>query len=96
MSCAVSAPAGATLHCLLVEAEPNPNALLRLLEPFVIHDVLPLRLDSRAEGAALRLAITFRAPADLAERLKMRIAAMPAVHDAILEASRPDQVSVAA
>ncbi|MFG1322854.1 hypothetical protein [Xanthobacter variabilis] len=85
MLSAAPMPAGVPLHRLVVAAEPNPNALLRLLEPFVIHDVLPLHLDSRAEGEDLRLAITFRAAPDLAERLKMRLAVMPITRSAVLE-----------
>lgn len=82
----VPAPAGADVHCLVVEAEPTPNALLRLLEPFVIHDVLPLSMESRTRGDGLRLVLTFHAGPDLAERLKMRLAVMPAVRSASLEA----------
>ncbi|WP_454916644.1 hypothetical protein [Xanthobacter sediminis] len=85
MLSAVPAPSGATLHCLVVEAEPAPNALLRLLEPFVIHDVLPLRTESRADGERLRLAVTFQAAPDLAERLKMRLSVLPVVRRAALE-----------
>lgn len=96
MLSAVPAPAGAVLHCLHVEAEPLPNALLRLLEPFVIHDVLPVRLDSRAEGDGLRLAITFEATTELAERLMMRLAVMPVARRARLVALDGEEVSAAA
>ncbi|MFG1479499.1 hypothetical protein V5F53_12660 [Xanthobacter sp. V4C-4] len=81
----LSAPAGAALHRLVVEAEPAANVLLRLLEPFVVHDVLPLRMDSEVEAEALRLSLAFHADADLAERLKMRLAVMPVVFRAVLE-----------
>lgn len=86
MLSAASAPSGVPLHRLVVEADPSPNVLLRLLEPFVIHDVLPLRAESRADGPGLRLAVTFRAAPDLAERLKMRLSVLPVVHGVVLEA----------
>ncbi|MFG1417417.1 hypothetical protein V5F38_17935 [Xanthobacter sp. V0B-10] len=96
MSSPFAAPAGASLHCLLVEADAAPNALLRLLEPFVIHDVLPLRLESRADGDALRLVIAFSAESDLAERLQMRLCAMPVVRGAALDIPAPEAMSAAA
>ncbi|MFG1402188.1 hypothetical protein [Xanthobacter sediminis] len=96
MSSPTTAPDGASLHCLLVEAEPAPNALLRLLEPFVVHDILPLRLESRAEGDALRLFIAFSAESDLAQRLRMRLCAMPAVRSAAFDMPAREAMSAAA
>ncbi|MEP9379535.1 hypothetical protein ABLE91_22680 [Aquabacter sp. CN5-332] len=83
MSAHSVAPSGATFHHLMVEAEPEANALLRVLEPFVIHDVLPHRVDVAApDGArdgALRLDLHFCASADLAARLEARLATMVTV-----------------
>lgn len=91
MPSAVSMLPGAALHCLMVEAEPDPNVLLRLLEPFVIHDVLPVRTESRADGERLRLAVVFRAAPDLAERLKMRLSVLPVVRGVTLEPAADTQ-----
>ena len=71
-------------HRLVVEAEPAPNALLRLLEPFVIHDVLPHRVDCAAAGDALGVEIEFSASQDLATRLLMRLSTMVCVRAAAL------------
>ncbi|MFG1344189.1 hypothetical protein V5F59_04795 [Xanthobacter autotrophicus DSM 431] len=84
------APAGAELYRLAVEAEGDPNALLRLLEPFVIHAVLPHRVDCAASAGGLSVEVEFSAPPDLALRLKMRLATMVCVRDAELaRASSP-------
>lgn len=83
MSAQSVAPSGAAFHHFMVEAEPEANALLRILEPFVIHDVLPHRVDVTAPEAAgegaLRLDLHFYASADLAARLEARLATMVTV-----------------
>ncbi|MBS7537895.1 hypothetical protein [Ancylobacter lacus] len=77
-------------HRLAVEADAHPNALLRVLEPFAIHDVLPFRI--RVDGAAatrpaliapaaLHAEIGFAAPVEVAERLCARLASMPVVRE---------------
>ena len=75
----ISCADGAALHRLTVDAEADPNALLRLLEPFVIHAVLPVRLASRADDAGLYAEIDFHAAPEVAERLAARIGVMFAV-----------------
>ncbi|WP_127090571.1 hypothetical protein [Aquabacter cavernae] len=86
MSAPFHAPPGAALRCLIVEAEPDTNALLRVLEPFVIHNVLPVRMDTECPDGAecLRVAIHFAAPDDLAARLEARLATMVTVRAAHL------------
>lgn len=83
MSVFSPAPSGAASYCLAVEAEPQTNALLRVLEPFVIHDVVPHRVDAVQAGhggdAVLRLDIRFTATEALAERLKARLDTMVTV-----------------
>jgi len=80
-------------HRLLVEADAHPGALLRLLEPFAIHEVQPIRLrvDGPADGridpfepAAMHAEIAFAAPEEVAERLRARIDAMVPVRAARL------------
>lgn len=83
VSSADGAPA-AVLHRLVLEAEPSPNTLLRLLEPFVIHNVLPHRIECTAGGDVLAVTLEFSAPADLAARLHGRLKAMVGVRDACL------------
>ncbi|MFG1371393.1 hypothetical protein V5F32_04375 [Xanthobacter oligotrophicus] len=75
---------GADLHRLVVEAEPETNLLLRLLEPFVIHDVLPSRMECATTGDGLAVEIVFAASADLALRLHGRLSVMVGVRDAAL------------
>lgn len=95
MSVPFVAPPGAASRRLLVEAEPETNALLRVLEPFVIHNVLPARVDAEcpAEAGVVRIAVHFEAPDDLALRLEARIATLVCVREARLSggwgASRP-------
>lgn len=83
MSALSPAPSGAVSHCLVVEAEPQTNALLRVLEPFVIHDVVPSRVETAhlgdGEDAILRLEIRFATGDALAERLKARLDTMVTV-----------------
>ena len=75
-------------HRLVVEADAHPNVLLRLMEPFAIHEVLPthMRVDGPADGrvdivapGTLVAEIAFAAAQAVAERLCARIGAMPAV-----------------
>ncbi|MFG1377939.1 hypothetical protein [Xanthobacter autotrophicus] len=75
---------GANLHRLVVEAEPETNLLLRLLEPFVIHDVLPSRVACATCGEVLAVEIAFAASADLAQRLHGRLSVIVGVRDAAL------------
>lgn len=72
------------LHRLAVAAEPDANLLLRLLEPFVIHDVLPSRLDCAADGDALTVTIEFSAEDAVAVRLGQRLGVMVGVRTADL------------
>lgn len=72
------------LHRLVVKAAPDPNALLRLLEPFVIHDVLPHRVDCAAGDGVLGVTLEFSAEPDLATRLLMRLSTMVCVREAAL------------
>lgn len=83
-------------HRLVVEAEPGANMLLRLLEPFVIHDVLPARTHGAADADGLRVDVTFRAPADLALRLHGRLAGMVGVRTARLEPAQAGDARVKA
>lgn len=64
---------------LRVEVEANPNSLLRLLEPFVVADILPHRLTCAPEGDSLTVHLAFLADDDLAARLVGRLDAMVAV-----------------
>ncbi|MEP9353027.1 hypothetical protein ABLE93_05440 [Xanthobacter sp. KR7-65] len=75
---------GADLYRLAVEAEPETNLLLRLLEPFVIHDVLPSRIDCAATGDGLSVELEFTAAEALAIRLHQRLSVMVGVRDAAL------------
>lgn len=88
MSFCPNAPVGAASYRLVVDAEPDANALLRLLEPFVIHDVLPERVDvsheRRGPLAGLSVELQFCASADLAARLAARLEAMVSVRDVAL------------
>lgn len=77
--------AGPVRHRLVVEADAHPNLMLRLLEPFAIHNVQPTRVrldgpeDERLDPADLgnmRAEIAFTAPVELAERLWARIDVM--------------------
>jgi hypothetical protein len=77
---------GAALHRLTVEAEADPNALLRLLEPFVIHAVLPLSLTSRVDDAGLSAEIEFQAGPEVAARLAARLGVMVPVRRVALAA----------
>ncbi len=72
-------PRGGALHRIVVDAEPDPNVLLRLLEPFVIHDVLPHAIHVAHEAHALTVELEFTCDVDLAARLKARLAAMISV-----------------
>ncbi len=74
---------------LMVEAEPSSNALLRLLEPFVIHDVLPGSVRSDHAHGVLNIEIAFVAAPDLAARLLARMEAMVTVRAAALASGEP-------
>ncbi|MFT0860685.1 hypothetical protein [Ancylobacter sp. G4_0304] len=80
-------------HRLVVEADAHPNLMLRLLEPFVLHDVQPtrVRIDGPSDGridpaqlGELRAEIAFVAPVELAERLWARIDVMVPVRSSHL------------
>lgn len=88
MSTTLRAADGVQLHRLTVETDADPNLLPRLIEPFVIHDVLPSRIVSHADLGVLAAEIEFLASAELAERLHMRLAAMVAVRRVELSAVR--------
>ncbi|OYX75408.1 MAG: hypothetical protein B7Y95_02320, partial [Rhizobiales bacterium 32-66-11] len=70
---------------LVLEAEPESNVLLRLLEPFVIHNVLPDHLDVARLEDCISVELVFRAPQAIAERLEARMQAMVGVRDALCE-----------
>lgn len=83
-------------HRLVVEADAHPNLMLRLLEPFAIHNVQPTRVrldapeDARLDPADLRpmrAEIGFTAPVELAERLWSRIDVMVPVRSSHLVSS---------
>ena len=87
---------GLTRHRLVVEADAHPNLMLRLLEPFAIHDVQPtrVRMDGPADGvidmanlASMRAEIAFIAPIEVAERLWSRIDVMVPVRASHLVSS---------
>ena len=91
MTASLNAPSGAAFFRLVVEAEPDANGLLRLLEPFVIHDVLPHRIDiaHHTDGdGALAVELEFSAEIDLALRLEARLRAMVSVRDVALAQDR--------
>ncbi|WAC28720.1 MULTISPECIES: hypothetical protein [unclassified Ancylobacter] len=88
--------AGLLRHRLVVEADAHPNLMLRLLEPFAIHDVQPTRVrldgpeDGRIDPAHLgdmRAEIAFVAPVEVAERLWARIDVMVPVRSSHLVSS---------
>ncbi|MEW6257332.1 MAG: hypothetical protein AB1592_15370 [Pseudomonadota bacterium] len=95
MSVPFVAPSGAAPRRLVIETEPETNALLRVLEPFVIHNVLPARVDAECPGeaGAVRITVHFDAPDALAQRLEARISTLVCVREARLSggwgASRP-------
>lgn len=85
--------AGLLRHRLVVEADAHPNLMLRLLEPFAVHEVLPsrVRIDGPADGdmnpaalGSLRAEIAFTASTELAERLWARIDVMVPVRNSHL------------
>ncbi|MBS9475903.1 hypothetical protein [Ancylobacter radicis] len=88
--------AGLLRHRLVVEADAHPNLMLRLLEPFAIHDVQPtrIRLDAPESGQIdpanlgdMRAEIAFVAPVEVAERLWARIDVMVPVRSSHLVSS---------
>ena len=81
---------------LAVAAEPETNLLLRLLEPFVIHDVLPSRVDCRTDEDTLSVTIAFAAEEAVAVRLGQRLGVMVGVRTADLTtAGEPAQMRAA-
>lgn len=80
------APSGAPMQCLFIHVVGEANALLRLLEPFVIHDVKPVRVVSDACADGFEVRLEFRADADLARRLEQRVGAQVTVELARLGA----------
>ena len=84
MSMSSGTPCGVAPFRLMAECEPCSNALLRLLEPFVIHDVLPAAVRSEHVSGALSIEIAFSATPDLAARLLARMEAMVTVRTAAL------------
>ena len=94
--------AGLSRHRLVVEADAHPNLMLRLLEPFAIHDVQPtrIRLDGPSDGRIdpanlgdMRAEIAFVAPVELAERLWARIDVMVPVRTSHLVSSTMAQAA---
>jgi hypothetical protein len=79
-------------HHFTVRLESAPNALARLVEPFVIHDVLPERLESMRGASEVVVHIWFTADADLARRLADRLRAMIPVFD-VAAATHADAVA---
>lgn len=83
MSVMSLASVGDAHYRLVAEAEPETNSLLRVLEPFVIHDVVPTRVDVARLGsgadAVLCIDIRFGADAPLAARLAARLETMVTV-----------------
>lgn len=89
-------------HRLVVEADAHPNLMLRLLEPFAIHDVQPtrIRLDGPEDGNThivdcgdMRAEIAFLASHELAERLWARIDVMVPVRTSHLVSSALTEVA---
>ena len=83
------------LHHLAVVAGPETNLLLRLLEPFVIHDVLPGRVDCRTDDEALTVTIEFAAEDAVAVRLAQRLGVMVGVRRADLTTAEAAQMRAA-
>jgi len=95
-SSSVTSSADLLRHRLVVEADAHPNLMLRLLEPFAIHNVQPTRVrldapeDERLDPtalAAMRVEIGFTAPVELAERLWARVDVMVPVRTSHLVSS---------
>ncbi len=95
MSHFAALPAGTRLHRLHVLGAGDANALLRLMEPFVVHDVTPVRIVCEAMAAGLEASFDFHADAELAERLRQRIAALVVVASARLMPAAGDLVAAA-
>lgn len=95
MSDHAQVPAGAHYR-LVVEAAADSNVLLRLLEPFVIHDVLPHRIDVAHANDALQVELEITAAPDIAVRLESRLRAMVPVFDVAMACLRPAPVLTAA
>ncbi|HSI39948.1 MAG TPA: hypothetical protein VLA00_05300 [Xanthobacteraceae bacterium] len=78
-------------HRLHVEADADPGALLRLLEPFAVCGVMPARIlvESAPGGSGLNADLSFTAPPEIAERLLARVAALVPVRAARLVLAAP-------
>lgn len=78
MSAAVAA---VPRHRFTVRTEARADALARLIEPFVVNDVVPSRLEAHAPvgEACYRVTIEFAAEADLAAKLAQRLTTLYAV-----------------
>ncbi|WP_428031759.1 hypothetical protein [Ancylobacter sp.] len=94
--------AGLSRHRLVVEADAHPNLMLRLLEPFAVHDVQPtrIRLDGPADGkidpahlGTMRAEIAFVAGPEIAERLWARIDVMVPVRASHLVSSAATEIA---
>lgn len=96
MSELAAAPSGAPLHCLTIQVVGEVNALLRLIEPFVIHDVTPVRVVSDARPDGFEVTVEFRADAELARRLEKRLGAQVTVVSARLRPAAAGRLGAAA
>ena len=83
-------------HRFTVHLDPDPNALARLLEPFVIHDVMPARLEAVHDPGVgdCQVVVEFAADTDLVRRLGDRLEGMHAVRRLVRLAS--DDLAVVA
>lgn len=96
MSELAAAPCGVPLHCLSIHVVGEVNALLRLLEPFVVHDVNPVRIVSDVRPDGFEVTVAFRADADLARRLEQRVGAQVSVASARLRPAAAGRLGAAA
>ncbi len=71
-----------------LHAEPHPAALARVLEFFVINDLVPRRVESALNGSGSTMHVTIEIDglcAELAGRLAARMAALVAVSNVVFE-----------
>lgn len=73
-----SAVAAVPRHRFTIRTEARADALARLLEPFVVNDVAPSRIEAHAPAGEpdYRVTIEFAAEADLAHKLAARLTAL--------------------
>src|SRR5262245_30095474 len=79
---AMSAPGTASVrHLFVIHAPCDANVVARVFEPFVVSNVLPIRLSAGAdrEGSAYVLSLEFLASDRLAENLAAKLAAIVSV-----------------